>query len=152
VGISLTERVGLRYVNLVRLQQGEKWTDYLHTGLLGLDPRSVGVNHWLSRSEALGTTEVGKLVIRCSQSEQPFPPDLLTNTLHYSMELAKGEIVTTLDFDHFIEAVSDFSVAGAVSTLEHLHESLDLVFATSVTANALREWGKVEEQNAKQHR
>ena len=150
-GISLTERIGLRYVNLVRLQQGEKWADYVHEGLLGLDPRSVGVKNWLSRSEALGSSEVGKLVIRCSQSELPFPPDLLTNTLQYSLELAKGEIVTTLDFDHFVESVSDFKVSEAISTLETLHESLDLVFATSVTTNALRKWGRVEEQNAKHH-
>jgi uncharacterized protein (TIGR04255 family) len=152
VSISLTERIGLRYVNLVRLQQGEEWADYVHEGLLGLDPRSVGVTHWMSRSEALGPTAVGKLLIRCSQSELPFPPDLFTTTLQYSMELAKGEIVTTLDFDHFVEGVSDFRVSEAISTLEKLHESLDLVFATSVTASALEKWGKVEEQNAKHHR
>ncbi len=150
VNINLTERIGLRYVNLIRLQDGEKWADYLHEGLLGLDPRSVGVDRWLSRSEAMGATQVGKLVIRCSQSEQPFPPDLLpTNTLHYSLDLARGEVVTTLDFDHFVENVSDFSVASAVSTLEQLHESLDVVFATSVTTNALSKWGKLEERNAK---
>jgi len=150
VSINLTERIGLRYVNLIRLRDGENWADYLHRGLLGLDSQAVNVDHWLSRSEAIGTTEVGKLAVRCSQSEQAFPPDLLTSTLHYSLELAKGEIVTILDFDHFVETVSDFSVANAISTLEKLHESLDLVFAASVTSGALRKWGKVEERNAKQ--
>jgi uncharacterized protein (TIGR04255 family) len=67
------------------------------------------------------------------------------------MELAKGEIVMTLDFDHFVEGVSDFKVSDAIITLEQLHESLDLVFAKSVTANALKKWGRVEEQNAKHH-
>jgi uncharacterized protein (TIGR04255 family) len=150
VGINLSERIGLRYVNLIRLQEAEKWADYLHEGLLGLEPRAVNVDHWLSRSEAIGTTQVGKLAVRFSQSEQAFPPDLVTSSLHYSLELAKGEIVTTLDFDHFVESVSDFSVAGAISTLEKLHESLDLVFAASVTTGALSKWGKVEEQNARQ--
>lgn len=150
VSINLTERIGLRYVNLIRLREGEKWADYLHGGLLGLDPQAANVDRWLSRSEAIGSTEVGKLAVRCSQSEQAFPPDLLTSTLHYSLELAKGEIVTILDFDHFVESVSDFSVAGAGSTLERLHESLDLVFAASVTTGALKKWGKVEERNAKQ--
>jgi uncharacterized protein (TIGR04255 family) len=151
VSISLAERIGLRYVNLIRLQDGEKWADYVHEGFLGLEPRSVGVKHWLSRSEALGPTKIGKLAIRCTQSEQAFPPDLLTSTLQYSMELAKGEIVTTLDFDHFVEVASDFRVADAIITLERLHESLDLVFAKSVTADALKKWGRVEEQNAKHH-
>ena len=90
--------------------------------------------------------------MRCSQSEQPFPPDLLTSTLTYKTELvAKGETVTTLDFDHFVEAVSDFKVSAAMSTLEQLHESLDRVFAAAVTSSALKKWGKVEESNAKRN-
>jgi uncharacterized protein (TIGR04255 family) len=150
VNISLSERIGLRYVNLIRLGEGEKWTDYLHQGLLGLDPRSAGVEKWTSRSESLGATGVGQLAVRCSQSEQPLPPDLLTSTLAYSAPLAgRGEIVTTLDFDHFVEQTSDFKVSDAISTLDHLHESLDRVFMASVTSNALAKWGKVENQNAR---
>jgi len=143
--ISLSERIGLRYVNLIRLESGEKWSDYLHQGLLGIDPDSVGVKKWVSGSQFLGETGVGQLAVRCSQSEQPFPPDLITSSLSYSVALAnKGEIVTTLDLDHFLEQASDFKVATVIATLEQLHESLDKVFTTAVTSKALTKWGKVE--------
>jgi uncharacterized protein (TIGR04255 family) len=149
ISIGLSERIGLRYVNLVRRGSGEKWTDYVHRGLLGLDPDSVGVERWTSRSEYVGATAVGQLAIRCSQSEQPFPPDLLNTSLTYPNPLSdEGETVTTLDFDHFVERTSDFKVAATMSTLEQLHESLDKVFTTAVTSAALTKWGKVESQNA----
>ncbi len=144
LGISLAERVGLRYVNLIRLKSNEAWREYLHEGLLGLDPASVGVESWISNSQFLGMTAVGQLAVRCSRSGQPFPPDLLSSSLAYSLELAKEEIVTTLDFDHFIEQSTEFKVSKAISTLEQLHESLDKVFMAAVTSDALAKWGRVE--------
>ena len=144
VGISLSERIGLRYVNLIRLKPNESWREYLHEGLLGLDSASIGVESWISNSQFIGKTHVGQLAVRCSRSGQPFPLDLLTDTLHYSLELAKEEIVTTLDFDHFVEETTEFKVAKAVSTLEQLHESLDKVFMAAVTSDALAKWGRVK--------
>ncbi|MGA8273234.1 MAG: TIGR04255 family protein [Candidatus Sulfotelmatobacter sp.] len=136
LNISLSERIGLRYVNLIRLGPDENWVDFIHQGFLGLDPNSVGVEKWTSGSQFLGMTGVGQLVIRCSRSEQPFPPDLLTSTLAYSTPLSdKGETVTTLDFDHFAEQASDFKVPAAMATLERLHESLDRVFTAAVKHN-----------------
>jgi uncharacterized protein (TIGR04255 family) len=144
LGISLAERIGLRYVNLIRLKANETWSEYLHAGLLGLDPGSIGVESWISNSQFLGRTEVGQLAVRCARSAQPFPPDLLNTTLAYSLELAKEETVITLDFDHFVEQTVDFKVPSAMSTLENLHQSLDKVFMASVTENALVKWGRVE--------
>jgi uncharacterized protein (TIGR04255 family) len=144
LGISLAERVGLRYVNLIRPGPNEKSSEYLHEGLLGLDPAAAGVESWISSSQFLGRTEVGQLAVRCSRSGQPFPPDLLTTSLAYSLELAKEEIVTTLDFDHFVEQAGEFKVSAVIATLQHLHESLDKVFMAAVTANALAKWGRVE--------
>jgi uncharacterized protein (TIGR04255 family) len=149
LNIGLSERIGLRYVNLIRREQGEEWTNYLHEGLLGLAPSSVGVKKWTSASQFLGDTEVGQLAIRCSQSEQPVPPDLVAINLNYSKPLPKGEVVTILDLDHFLERATDFKVAAAIAVLEQLHESLDRVFTTAVTAMALTKWGKVEDQHAK---
>jgi uncharacterized protein (TIGR04255 family) len=144
VGINLSERIGLRYVNLIRLKVNEAWREYLHEGLLGLDSASVGVETWISNSQFVGKTRVGQLAVRCSRSGQPFPPDLLTSTLAYSPQLAKEETVTTLDLDHFIEEITDFKVSKAMSTLEQLHESLDTVFMAAVTSEALEKWGRVK--------
>ena len=146
VKISLAERLGLRYVNLVRLETGEKWSDYINPGLLGLDASSIGVSGWTSRAEFIGPTQVGSLAIRYWQSGQPIPPDLgISGTLSDSPVLPPGEIATTLDFDHFVQQSSDFVVSDVMSKFEQLHEQLDTVFAASVTPKALVRWGKTEE-------
>ncbi|MGH9501352.1 MAG: TIGR04255 family protein [Terriglobales bacterium] len=144
LNISLSERIGLRYVNLIRLGSGEKWSEYLDQGLLGLDPNSVGVRSWTSRAEFFGATQAGTLAVRCSQSEQPLPPDLSVNTLKLATDLEKGEIVTTLDFDHYVEKISDFKVSSVMAIFGQLHESLDTVFSTAVSPKALTKWGKEE--------
>ena len=143
VNISLSERIGLRYVNLIRLQSGEKWSDYLNPGLLGLGADSVGVSRWTSRSEMVGPTNVGNLAVRCSQSGQPIPPDLvISGTLSNPPTLTPGEVVVTLDFDHYVEKSSDFKVSAVMSMFEQLHEKLDVVFEAAVTSQALLKWGK----------
>jgi uncharacterized protein (TIGR04255 family) len=142
VDISLAERVGLRYVDLIRLGEGEKWSDYLQLGLLGIDPETVGVKSWMSRYESLGATELGKLAVRCSRSEQILPPDLFPTTLRYETVLKPGEVVTLLDFDHFVEKSSDFDTRSIAALIGELHDTVDVAFRASVTADALARWGK----------
>lgn len=143
--LTLAERVGLRYVDLVRLSEGETWADYLQPGLLGIDSKVVGVEKWLSRYEALGTTSLGKLMVRCSQSEQILPPDLFPTTLNYSTSLRAGETATLLDFDHFVEKSTDFDTRDIVTIIGELHDAVDVAFRHSVTANALSRWGNGEQ-------
>jgi uncharacterized protein (TIGR04255 family) len=144
LNLTLVERVGLRYVDLVRLGGNETLADYLRSGLLGIDPESVGVKAWRSRYESLGLTELGKLVVRCSQSEQILPPDLFPTTLKYSIALRPGEVVTLLDFDHFVESSSDFDTRRVVALIGELHDAVDLAFRGSVTPGALVRWGNEE--------
>lgn len=141
LNLTLVERVGLRYVDLVRLSAGETFADYLNPGLLGIDPNVVGVKTWRSRYESLGVTELGNLVVRCSQSEQILPPDLFPTTLRYSTTLAPGEVVTLLDFDHFVESSDDFDTRKVVGLVGELHDAVDLAFRGSVTPSALVRWG-----------
>lgn len=144
VNIALAERVGLRYVDLVRLVENEKWSDYLQPGLLGIAPETVGVRTWMSRYESLGTTELGKLAVRCSRSEQILPLDLFPTTLNYTTALRPGEIATLLDFDHFVEKSSDFDTRSIGALIGELHDTVDIAFRKSVTADALTRWGNGE--------
>jgi uncharacterized protein (TIGR04255 family) len=146
LNISLVERVGLRYVDLVRVGENEHLRDYLKPGLLGIDPANVGVRSWLSRYESIGSTDLGKLVVRCSQSEQILPPDLFPTTLNYPLALKPGEVVTLLDFDHFVERSSDFDSRGVVSLIGDLHDAVDHAFRGAVTSGALVRWGNEEEK------
>jgi uncharacterized protein (TIGR04255 family) len=146
LNISLVERVGLRYVDLVRVGENEHLRDFLKPGLLGIDPASVGIKSWLSRYESIGSTDLGKLVVRCSQSEQILPPDLFPTTLNYSIVPKPGEVVTLLDFDHFVEKSGDFDTRGVVSLVGELHDAVDHAFRGSVTENALARWGNEEDK------
>ncbi len=144
LNLTLVDRVGLRYVDLVRPGESETLADYLRPGLLGIDPKGAGVTAWRSRYEALGHTVLGNLAVRCSQSEQILPPDLFPTTLKYSTALRPGEVATLLDLDHFVEGSSDFDTRRVVDLIGELHDAVDLAFRESVTPGALTRWGHGE--------
>jgi uncharacterized protein (TIGR04255 family) len=145
LNITLAERVGIRYVDLVRVGENEKLSEYLASGLMGIEPTSVGVTSWISRYESIGETELGKLVVRCSQTDQILPLDLFPTTLSYGITLKPSEKATLLDFDHFVERTTDFDTRGIGALISELHDALDLAFRASVTPAALVRWGNEEE-------
>jgi len=141
VGLGLVERLGLRYVDLVRLGQGESWSDYFQRELLGLDPSVVGVSQWNSQFGSIGKTDVGTLVFRFIQSESPLPPDLTPGALHYEKELLRpGEVGTILDFDHYSDANGEFELDSVMGSIGDLHDNLDRAFRSAVTKSALGKW------------
>jgi len=143
VSLSLVERIGLRYINLIRLNTGEKFSDYLQPGLLGLEDEKLGVQKSLSRFELVGVTDVGKLVVRYSQSDNGtfLPPDLVPSPLKHDIQIPTGEKVAFLDLDHFSEESHDFEAGSVIETLRHLHGNLDRTFRSAVTEAALQKWG-----------
>lgn len=149
IQISLVERLGLRYVDLVRVREGESLGDYLQPGLLGLDPAALGVRNMLSRFEFAGLTEVGKLLVRCSsaEGEEILPPDLSPPSLKFGLKPEPGETRYLLDFDHSSEGAetSDFNVQTVLDNMQQFHDNLDLAFRHAVTEKALAIWGNEEE-------
>ncbi len=143
VSLSLVERIGLRYVDLIRLGADEKFSDYLQPGLLGLENAKLGVTKSLSRFEFVGVTEVGKLVVRYSQSDNGtfLPADLMPSPLKHDVEVPPGEVVSFLDLDHFSEQSHDFEVSSVLELLGRLHDYLDRTFRSAVTETALQKWG-----------
>lgn len=151
VQFSLAERIGLRYVDLIRPRQGEMWSEYLQPGFLGLDTTELGIRESLNRFEFIGVTNVGKLLVRYaqarySQTEQGMilPPDLIPNSLNYDMQITPNEVVAFLDLDHFSEQSRDFEVSSIMDTVSDLHDILDQTFRRAVTETALQRWGKQE--------
>jgi uncharacterized protein (TIGR04255 family) len=144
MNLSIVERIGLRYVDLVRLKKNETWMHYLQPGLLGLDPAKVGVKSWTSKFESLGATVIGKLLIRCGQTEQALPADLQSPTLKYSITLKPREVATLLDCDHFSEETTDFEPKAVLAKIGDLHDHIDRAFRNSVTPHALKTWGSKE--------
>lgn len=150
--ISLAERVGLRYVDLVRVGQGESLGHYLKPGLLGLDTTAMGVGKALSRFELVGLSEIGKLVVRAYNLEPGalLPPDLTPATLKQQVEISPDETPYLLDFDHYSDGPQDFSVGAVMETMRRLHDNLDRAFRAAVTDEALAKWGREDRTEAKE--
>jgi uncharacterized protein (TIGR04255 family) len=144
VKIDLAERIGLRYIDVVRLREKESFADYLRPGLIGMDTTGLGITKWTSRYESLGITQLGKLVVRCAQSEDPVPINVVPSSMAPSLQLSPNEIVAVLDFDHFVEDSLDFDVDTILSKIANLHDATDRAFRNSVTGKALELWGNEE--------
>jgi uncharacterized protein (TIGR04255 family) len=140
---ALVERLGLRYVDVIRTEAGESWTDYLKPGLHGLPPSAIGMTSGLQRHETVGTTSVGQLIVRSVQSTDGgfLPADLSPTTLDYTkLSVPQGELVTLLDLDHFSQATRDYDVDQVMSAMWELHENLDLTFREATTEVAMKKW------------
>ncbi len=146
----LAQRVGLRYVDMVRPAEGETYRDYLKPELHGLRASDIEAKATLFRSEMLAKTKAGTLRVRCVQSNEglPFPADLRTTTLNPDRTIARGlqppEEVTFLDLDHFSSVPLDYDATTLVKAIGALHENLDLAFRASVTDHAMKVWKKEE--------
>lgn len=149
VNLSLVERLGLRYVDLIRLGRNELFTDYLKPGLHGFDTSALQLSELLHRFEFVGKTQTGTLIVRYSQNKGGafLPPDLALNTLNYNISLGEQETIALLDLDHYSDRQMDFHVQSVMDTIGGLHDGLDLAFRSAVTEMALSRWGK-EESNA----
>ncbi len=140
---TLVERLGLRYVDLIRTDAGEQWTDFLKPGLHGIPPAAIGMTEGLQRHETVGTTKVGQLVVRCVQSTDGgfLPADLWPTTLEYAKPpIPPGELATLLDFDHFTQVTRDYDVDQVMAAMWELHETLDVTFREATTDLAMKKW------------
>lgn len=139
---SLVERLGLRYVDLIRPSVGEAWTDYVKPGLHGIVDGAVDMQSSLHRSETVGKTAVGQLIVRCFQMEGGFlPPDLAATSLDYSsVVLGPNEKVTLIDLDHYAELTREYDAEQVLEDMWRLHDNLDLAFRECITDHALTRW------------
>lgn len=146
--IEFAERIGLRYVDLIRLADGERFDQYITAGILGPDPSSLGMVKSFSRFEMVGTSGVGTLALRHWQMSNGnfLPPDLLPSTLVHPTSLAPDEQVSLLDFDHFAEKQFDFDSEEIKRRAWQLHDNLDKTFRTVTTPFALEKWGQTTVQ------
>ncbi len=150
VTLGLIDRIGLRYVDVVRPSGGEDLKQYLHPGLVGLNDADVGVRNSIRMSIYQGETDSGTLLFRLAQrNDRGFLPlDVEPSPLsHDQPEVRPGELVTLLDFDHFRDFTReplDFSTDVVLQYLWRLHDNTDLAFRAAVTQYALDAWGAEE--------
>lgn len=147
VGIAFAERIGLRYIDLIRSAEGEELTDYLNPGLKGLSAVELETDRLLHRYEATGATKAGQLVVRLFQTTQGgvLPPDLVPGDVELgNIQPVPNERVSILDIDHFSVTQRDYDPAKLVDDMWTLHDASDKAFRAAVTPKALERWGKIE--------
>jgi uncharacterized protein (TIGR04255 family) len=142
----LIQRVGLRYVDLVRSRTGESWTEFVQPGVQGLksDTFLEGTQSQLYQSVA--NTSAGTMIVRLFQNRegQVLPPDLGdADDLKPRLDpaIAPNELLTLLDLDHFSTHQIEYEKGWVEQQAWQLHEGLDRVFRKSlVTPKALEVW------------
>jgi len=146
VDITLVERVGLRYVNMVTPDNDEAFEDYLKTGLMGFpfnNEITSEPDKALLRSESIAKTSCGVLAIRCIKSNQGeyVSPDLMPINLKITQKPENGEMVAFLDFDHFSVGSQDFDVDSLIDGFWNLHKIISVAFLSSIQDYAIKKWG-----------
>jgi uncharacterized protein (TIGR04255 family) len=143
-GATITERLGLRYVDLILPEPGEQVNDYLQQKLHGLRADDLAIEKMLNRFEAWGQTRLGQLVVRLHQNEvgASLPPDLMPSELAQEGQIEPGNLITLLDIDHFTVQGCDYDPPALIEAMWQLHEYTEKAFRSSVTPLALERWGK----------
>jgi len=145
--VELAERMGIRYVDLIRPGKEESLEDYLRPGLLGFpfsELENEQIGDWALRSEAIVQTTQGTLIVRCTSAsnDQFLPPDLMPPVLAYNIpRLEPDERAAILDTDHFAVVDKDFKAEALLEQLDLLHQTASKVFRAAVTEYALKKWG-----------
>jgi uncharacterized protein (TIGR04255 family) len=141
--VALSERLGLRYVNVIRLAEGESFSQYLHAGLGGVPPSDLGANTVLQQVQIHADTGMGTLAVRLWQKDDGtfMPPDLKDEVVKATITLSSKETVTVLDIDHISVRSRDFDADHLVEDMWQLHDGSDRAFRAIATDFARTRWG-----------
>jgi uncharacterized protein (TIGR04255 family) len=150
-GIDLIDRVGLRYVDLIRPRQGESIGQYVQSVMLGLPAESL-VNASAERlsinTDTRFRTPAGTLAVRLRQLQPGsiLPPDLDALLLKWPVVIRPDESAFALDCDHYRD---ELNIAPDIGMLEKLlwdlHGGCAAAFEAAVMPHALSVWGPTEE-------
>jgi uncharacterized protein (TIGR04255 family) len=151
VQIDIVERLGIRYIDVVRLQKNESFSDYLQPGLVGFPFSEVNDDSF--RSAVIATVQSvavanipqsnSTLNVKCSQvGDGTFlPADIGQSGLKYEMSLDPQEVVIILDFDHFKTVDDDFAPQALVAEFDRLHRIANMAFRAALKRFAYEKWG-----------
>ena len=145
--LGVIQRIGLRYVNVIRPREGEDHRTYLREGFHGI-PDAVfvpGTNRL--HIESVGSTTAGpdgaKMIVRISQNDEgrELPPDLGISPPKFVKQAQAGETVTLLDLDHFVEGTFEPNPKWVIEQAYDLHDHIIETFHEHVvTPAAIEVW------------
>jgi len=145
--LGVVQRIGLRYVDLIRPREGEDYRYYLRPGLHGVQDDVFNPGTHRLHIESAGSTMVGDedgmMVVRIVQNSEGFdlPPDLLGSAPKFTSRAKAEELATLVDMDHFIAGKFEPSVDWIIETVYRLHDHLVEAFHEHViTTEAVEVW------------
>ncbi|MFC1482594.1 TIGR04255 family protein [Myxococcota bacterium] len=145
--LGLLQRIGLRYIDLIRPREGEDFRYYLRPGLHGVQDDVFNPGTHRIHIESAGSTKVGDedgmMVVRIVQNSEGFdlPPDLLGGAPKFAARAKAGELATLVDMDHFLSGKFDPGVEWIIETAYRLHDHLVETFHEHViTPEAVEVW------------
>ena len=149
--VELMDRVGLRYIDLVRPAANESVSDYVTPQLLGIEESKLskhGARRVNVATEIQFATRFGTLVFRLRQLPPGawLPPDLDGNLLKGTVTMSPGDTAFALDCDHYRDSLSArFEPAFLEQLLWDLHSVASDAFKAAATPHALKVWGPEKE-------
>lgn len=145
--LGVVQRVGLRYVDVVQPRDGEDFRVYLRPGFHGVADEVFRTATHRLHVESTGGTTVGDvpgiLIVRVAQNDRGFllPPDLMDGAPKLASRAEKGELITLIDMDHFIEGRFDPNAEWVVARTYEMHDHIVETFHQHVvTEDAVAVW------------
>jgi uncharacterized protein (TIGR04255 family) len=141
------QRIGLRYVDLIRPEAGRDHRFFLTPGFHGLadDVFEKGTHRLYVQS--VGKTMVsgthGAMLVRVLQSDEgtDLPPDLAFGAPKHEVRAKAGELVTFVDMDHSVTGNFAADTELVVEKLYQLHDKLiETLHEKVVTKEAIDSW------------
>jgi uncharacterized protein (TIGR04255 family) len=142
IGLSYTDRLGLRYLDAVLPKQEEALKDYLTGSILGLAEKVEGTELY-SFSETV--MKMGDVSVRSRATIQTaplaFPPDLLGLglTVHSRFQNLSGRHAV-IDTDGWMESREPMDLERIKRQFEAIHDGITSTFKASITSHALKVW------------
>jgi uncharacterized protein (TIGR04255 family) len=151
LNFSLATRLGLRYINIIKIKE---YIDQIDTRLQGflLEGGEFEASNFLTTAETIQRSKAGTMKISATRiANKKFipniqnifvPPDLVNNAnlLSFKHHSEPEQEFLVLDMDHFNAEQSDFNVKTISSHLQTLQEIIYKAFRQAVGEKNLNNW------------
>jgi uncharacterized protein (TIGR04255 family) len=142
LGLSFSDRIGLRYLDAVMPTSKDKLRDYLIPEAFGLQDKVKGTTQH-SFTESMIEVSGAKLLSRVVIQNGPVgvPPDLqsMNGKLAPRFATYQGEYAI-IDTDCFIDVRGGIDRATIQKKFHELHEHVDAAFYATITEHAVATW------------
>ena len=146
IELSFVDRIGLRYLNVVKPEAEETLAHYLKPEARGLGQYFVTGQLKHNMVETVALLDCGTLISRAFTTNSagghpPMPPELIPLSLKVQDRFSPCEgLVTVLDNDCFMEQRIPFSISAIEVSLRKLRDGIDIAFQASITDYAKEKW------------